>query len=90
MIIDHWGFHGWAFYFRVIGMNSIFVYLFTRIMMYAGFLNSFLGWMAKPLGENGDFLIMIGGVSSDLVVAVLHVQEKDFPPGLIPANDTNL
>ena len=54
MIIDHWGFQSWAFYFRVIGMNSIFVYLFTRMVNTTGLSQFFVGWITKPLGESTD------------------------------------
>lgn len=62
LVIDHWGFRSWAFYFRVIGMNSIFVYVFTRIIDVKTVTEFFFGWLAKPLGENGDLLISIGGL----------------------------
>ncbi len=62
LIIDHWGFRKWAFYFRVIGMNSIFIYLFTRLIDVRNLSAFFFGWLAKPLGENGDLLILIGGL----------------------------
>lgn len=62
LIIDHWKIRGWAFYFRVIGMNSIFVYLFTRIIDVKHTSEFFLGWLVKPMGESGDFLILIGGL----------------------------
>ncbi|NQU51333.1 MAG: DUF5009 domain-containing protein [Bacteroidetes bacterium] len=63
LIIDHWKISKWAFYFRVIGMNSIFIYLFTRIVDVKSITEFFLGWLANPLGENGDLLIVIGGLT---------------------------
>lgn len=62
LIIDHWGFRKWAFYFRVIGMNSIFVYLFTRIVDVNGISDFFLGSLAKVLGENGHLLLSLGNL----------------------------
>jgi len=62
LIIDHWGYKKWAFYFRVIGMNSIFVYLFTRVVDISGITEFFLGWLAKPMGENGHILILVGNL----------------------------
>lgn len=62
LIIDLWGFHRWAFFFKVIGMNSIFVYLFTRIINVEGVSKFFFGWLAKPLAENSNLLIITGGL----------------------------
>lgn len=63
MIIDHWGFKKWAFYFRIIGMNSIFVYLFTRIVNVGGVSEFFFGWITKPMGEAGEIPAIIGGLA---------------------------
>lgn len=60
MIIDHLGYKKWAFYFRVIGMNSIFVYLFTRIVDCRRIAEFFIGWLAKPLGEYSELLLLLG------------------------------
>jgi predicted acyltransferase len=54
LIIDHWGFKSWAFYFRIIGMNSIFVYLFTRMVDVWNLSEFFFGWIIKPFGELGN------------------------------------
>ncbi len=62
LIIDHWKIRGWAFYFRVIGMNSIFTYLFVRIINMQDISEFFFGWLAKPLGESGALFLLIGGL----------------------------
>ncbi|HKJ78966.1 MAG TPA: DUF5009 domain-containing protein [Prolixibacteraceae bacterium] len=59
-IIDHWGFNKWAFYFRVIGMNSIFVYLFTRFIDTFELSQYFIGWLTNPLGDVGKIPAIIG------------------------------
>lgn len=63
LLIDHWKFRAWLFYFRVIGMNSIFVYLLVRIIDVQHLSEFFFGWLAKPLGNNGGFLLLIGGLA---------------------------
>ncbi len=78
LIIDHWGFHKWSFYFRIIGMNSIFVYLFTRIIDVRRISEFFLGWLAKPMGERGDFLILIGGLALIWLVLYYMYKKKIF------------
>ena len=64
MIIDHWHFRKWAFYFRIIGMNSIFIYLFCRMVDVRKISELFLGWISKLLSEQaGQLLIGIGALA---------------------------
>ncbi len=62
LVIDHWGFHSWAFYFRVIGMNSIFVYMLDRILDVNGITGFLFGWIAILPGECGELIMIIGGL----------------------------
>ena len=78
LIIDHWKFRGWAFYFRVIGMNSIFIYLFTRIIDMQHVTSFFFGWLAKPLGDTGDFLILICGLALNWLLLYYMYKKKIF------------
>jgi predicted acyltransferase len=74
LVIDHWKFRGWAFYFKIIGMNSIFIYLFNRIVDVRRISEFFFGWLTIPLGKNGDLLIIIGGLA--LVWLLLYYMYK--------------
>ena len=70
MVIDVLKYQKWSFYFRVIGMNSIFVYLFTQfvdIQSLAGFL---FGWAPALMGEPGQFISLIGNLA--VIWAVLY------------------
>ncbi len=78
MIIDHWGFRKWAFYFRIIGMNSIFVYLFTRIIDIKTVTEFFFGWLAKPFGEHADLFVMICGLLVVWLVLYYMYKKKIF------------
>ena len=79
LIIDHWGFKKWAFYFRIIGMNSIFVYLFTRIIDISYVSKFFFGWLAKPLSEeSGTLLITIGGMGIVWLLLYFMYKKKIF------------
>lgn len=62
LIIDHWGMRKWAFYFRIIGMNSIFVYLFTRMIDAWDLSDFFFGWLIKPLGDSGNIPHILAGL----------------------------
>ncbi len=74
LIIDHWKIQKWAFYFRVIGMNSIFVYLFTRIIDMQYITEFFFGWITKPMGDAGDFLFLL--LSLALIWSLLYYMYK--------------
>lgn len=78
LVTDHWGFHKWAFYFRVIGMNSIFVYLFARIVDIPRITGFFLGWLAEPMGENGEFLLITGNLLVIWLVLYYMYKKKIF------------
>ena len=79
MIIDHWGFKRWAFYFRVIGMNSIFIYLFTQIVDVRRITEFFLGWLANPLGEEaGGILLLIGTLALLWLLLFYMFKKKIF------------
>ena len=82
LVIDHWEIRRWAFYFRVIGMNSIFVYLFVRIIDMKFIAEFFFGWITKPMNDAGEILILLFGLALILGIALLHVQKEDFPAGL--------
>ncbi len=78
LVIDHWGFRSWAFYFRVIGMNSIFVYLFARIVDVPRITGFFLGWLANPMGENGDLFLIFGNLLIIWLVLYYMYKKKIF------------
>ncbi len=58
LVIDVWHFRRWSFFFRVIGMNSIFVYLFVRIVPVSSVAGYFTGWITKPLGDATDLAVV--------------------------------
>lgn len=63
LVIDVWGRTKWSFFFRVIGMNSIFVYLFYRFVNIREVSGQLFGWLAILLeGENGKVTIAVGTV----------------------------
>jgi predicted acyltransferase len=63
LIIDVWGRAKWSFFFRVIGMNSIFVYLFYRFVNIREISGQLFGWLGILLeGETGKLTIAFGSV----------------------------
>jgi predicted acyltransferase len=78
LVIDHWGFRKLAFYFRVIGMNSIFVYLFAHIVDVSRISGFFLGWLAQPMGKNGELLLIVGNLLVIWLILYYMYKKKIF------------
>ncbi|MCG6190427.1 acyltransferase family protein [Maribellus maritimus] len=76
LVIDHWGFKGWAFYFRIIGMNSIFVYLFKRMINVNEVTLSFFGWLVKPLNKGMAELFISIGTLAILWLLLYYMYKK--------------
>ena len=56
LVIDVWGYRKWTYFFRIIGMNSIFIYLLGRIVPVGVITGFFVGWIIKPLGGFGEVI----------------------------------
>ena len=66
LIIDVWAYKKWTLFFRVIGTNSLFIYLIVvgNLLNVSSTTSSLIGWIINPLGENSSQLIMgIGNLS---------------------------
>jgi predicted acyltransferase len=77
MIIDHWKFRKWSFYFRVIGMNSIFVYLFVDIVDLESVSKFFTGSIAMLFGEMGGQLIICLGAMAIVWLVLYFLYKKE-------------
>ena len=60
LIIDVWHLQKWSFFFRVIGMNSIFIYLLVRIISVGAVAGYVFGWIMIPAGEWGEVVRAVG------------------------------
>ncbi len=70
MIIDVLKWQKWSFYFRVIGMNSIFVYLFVNFIDVSRLTSFLFGWAQEILGDFGQMIWIIGWLA--VVWAILY------------------
>jgi predicted acyltransferase len=59
-IIDVRKHQKWAFYFKVIGMNSIFVYLFVRLVDGWSIVDDVLGWTTVTFGDAVRIIPILG------------------------------
>jgi predicted acyltransferase len=50
-IIDVLGYQKWSFYFRVIGMNSILIYVSGHFIKWGYTNNGFFGWIGQLIGD---------------------------------------
>jgi predicted acyltransferase len=57
-IIDVLGYQKWAFFFRVIGMNSILIYISGRIIKWDYANNAFFKWVGQLVGTPYDIVAM--------------------------------
>lgn len=78
LIIDHWKIRKWGFYFRVIGMNSIFVYLFTRIFDMHYTARFFVGWLTEPLGDYQDLFMAVSALAVLWALLYFMYRKKIF------------
>jgi predicted acyltransferase len=66
LIIDVRACKKWTLFFRVIGINSIFVYLIVtgNLLNISSTTTSLIGWIINPIGENaGQLILTIGNIS---------------------------
>ena len=57
-IIDVRGFKNWAFFFKVIGMNSILIYISGRFINWQYTTNAFFQWLGQLVGDPYNVVIL--------------------------------
>lgn len=57
-IIDVLGYKSWAFYFKVIGMNSILIYISSKFINWNYATAGFFGWLGQLVGGPWDIVVM--------------------------------
>jgi predicted acyltransferase len=78
LIIDVWGFQKWSFFFRVIGMNSIFIYLLGRIVPVDEITRFFAGWIITPLGGFGEVIWALAIVGAEWLLLYYMFKKQVF------------
>jgi predicted acyltransferase len=77
-IIDVKKIQGWTFFFTVIGLNSITIYLLTRIVRFRQISEFFFGGIIKKTGINNDLGIVIGMLILEWLVLYYFYKKKIF------------
>jgi predicted acyltransferase len=57
-IIDILGYKRWAFFFKVIGMNSILIYISGHFINWHYSTNSFFHWLGQLVGNPYDVVVL--------------------------------
>jgi predicted acyltransferase len=57
-IIDVLGYKKWAFFFKVIGMNSILIYISGHFIKWQYTANGFFGWIGQLVGDPYNIVVM--------------------------------
>ena len=57
-IIDVLGYKKWAFFFKVIGMNSILIYVSGHFIKWQYTANGFFGWIGQLVGDPYNIVVM--------------------------------
>ena len=57
-VIDVKGYKRWAFFFRVIGMNSILIYISGHFINWTYANDSFFGWLGTLIGDPYNAVVL--------------------------------
>jgi len=58
-LIDVLGYKKWAFFFRIIGMNSILIYMSGRFIDWDYTTNGFFKWLGQLIGDPYNVVVMV-------------------------------
>jgi predicted acyltransferase len=78
LVVDVWKYEKWGFYFRVIGMNSITIYLAYTFISFRGISENLLQGLSMHLGEAGDLIISLGTLAIIWTCLYLLYKNKIF------------
>jgi len=77
-IIDVKKWRNWTFFFRVIGLNSITIYMGHRILNSRETSEFFLGFIANPMGDFGQVIIILGSICFEWAILYYLYKNKIF------------
>jgi predicted acyltransferase len=76
LVIDVWKLQKWSFFFRVIGMNSITIYLGTRMVDFSYTSKFWFGGLARLAGDAGVLVLGAGVIAVEWLV-LYFLYKKD-------------
>jgi predicted acyltransferase len=78
LVIDVWKLQKWSFAFRVIGLNSITIYLGTRMIDFDYTGKFWLGGLARLSGTAGVLVLEAGAIAVEWLVLYFLYKKKVF------------
>ncbi|WP_419211319.1 acyltransferase family protein [Maribacter sp. X9] len=77
-VIDVLKWRNWTFFFRVIGLNSITIYLGLQIIDFWHASEFLFGFVAKPSGAYGDVILTLGRITLEWLFLYYLYKNKIF------------
>ena len=77
-MIDVKGWRRWAFPFRVIGMNSITIYMACAAIDFGYTSRFLLGWLEAPAGDYGKAIIVAGALAIKWLMLYVLYKNRVF------------
>ena len=78
LVVDVWGFRKWSFFFRVIGLNSITIYLGTRMIDFDFTSEFWFGGLARLAGPAGVLVLGAGVIAVEWLVLYFLYKKSVF------------
>jgi predicted acyltransferase len=78
VIVDVWRLRKWTFFFRVIGLNSITIYLGSRMVDFDFMSKFWFGGLARLAGSAGPLVLLAGTVAVEWLVLYFLYKKNIF------------
>jgi predicted acyltransferase len=78
IVVDVWRIRKWSFFFRVIGMNSITIYLGSRIIDFEATSKFLFGGLARLSGAAGSLVIVAGIIALEWLALYFLYKQRIF------------
>ena len=77
-IIDVKMWRGWILFFKVIGLNSILIYMGRKLLNFDHTSQYLLGFIATPLRDYGPVILTVGSISLEFILLYYLYKKKIF------------
>ena len=78
LVIDVWGLRKWSFAFRVVGLNSITIYLGSRMVDFDYTSKFLFGGLARLAGPSGVLVLEAGAIAVEWLALYFLYRQKVF------------
>ncbi|HYA48629.1 MAG TPA: hypothetical protein VEG35_02925, partial [Burkholderiales bacterium] len=78
LVVDVWRLRKWTFFFRVIGLNSITIYLGSRMVDFEAASKFFFGGLDRVAGGGNGLIILAGVIVVEWLVLYLLYKKNIF------------